>query len=81
MVLGGLIQNTSSSGSAGVPLISKIPFIGALFGTQTYSKHRTELVILITPIVINNRDDTRSATDELHNKLPSLESFLPPLQK
>ncbi|HEX9392739.1 MAG TPA: type II secretion system secretin GspD [Usitatibacteraceae bacterium] len=77
MVLGGLIQNTKTSGSQGVPLLSKIPFIGALFGTQTYSMRRTELVILITPVVINNSDDARAATEELRKKLPALESLLP----
>ncbi len=81
MVLGGLIQNTKTSGSQGVPLLSKIPFIGALFGTQTYSMRRTELVILITPVVINNTDDARAATEELRKKLPALESLLPQAEK
>ena len=77
MVLGGLIQKTSTSGSQGVPLLSKIPFLGALFGTQTYSMRRTELVILITPVVINNSEDARAATEELRKKMPALESLLP----
>lgn len=81
MVLGGLIQNTTSTGSQGVPLLSKIPFIGALFGTQTFSKRRTELVILITPVVITNSEDARAATEELRKKLPALESLLPRSEK
>jgi general secretion pathway protein D len=77
MVLAGLIQNTSGSGSSGVPLLSKIPILGGLFGTQSMNKNRTELVILITPVVINNSDDSRAVMEELRKKLPGLQSAFP----
>ena len=81
MVLAGLMQDTNSTGSSGLPLLSKIPLIGALFGTQTLNKTRTELVLLITPTVVTNSDDARAVTDEIRRKLPSLEKFLPAIQK
>ena len=81
MVLAGLIQEIDRSGSAGVPLLSKIPLIGGLFGTQSFSRDRTELVLLITPTVVTNTDDARAVTDEIRKKLPSLEKFLPPITK
>jgi general secretion pathway protein D len=77
MVLAGLIQNDSSNGSQGVPLLSKIPVLGGLFGSQSITKTRSELVILITPVVINNSDDSRAVMNELRNKLPSLRSVFP----
>jgi general secretion pathway protein D len=77
MVLAGLIKNDSSSGSQGLPLLSKIPILGGLFGTQSINKNRSELVILITPVVINNSDDSRAAMEELRKKLPSLQSAFP----
>ena len=77
MVLAGLIQNTSGSGSSGLPLLSKIPILGGLFGTQSMNKNRTELVILITPVVINNSDDSRAVMEELRKKLPGLQSAFP----
>ncbi len=77
MVLAGLIQNDTSSGTAGLPLLSKIPILGGLFGTQSLSKLRTELVIIITPVVINNSDDSRAVMEELRKKLPSLQSAFP----
>jgi general secretion pathway protein D len=77
MVLAGLISNTSGSGSSGVPLLSKIPILGGLFGTQSMNKNRTELVILITPVVINNSDDSRAVMEELRKKLPGLQSAFP----
>ena len=81
MVLAGLIQEIDRSGSAGVPLLSKIPLIGGLFGTQSFSRDRTELVLLITPTVVTNSDDARAVTDEIRKKLPALEKFLPATQK
>lgn len=77
MVLAGLIAKTTGGGSSGVPLLSKIPVLGALFGTQSFSKEETELVILITPQVITNSDDSRAVMEELRRKLPSLQSVIP----
>jgi general secretion pathway protein D len=77
MVLAGLIQRTNGRSSAGVPLISKIPVLGGLFGTQSFNDRRTELVVLITPVVINNSDDAKAVMDELRKKVPSLESLIP----
>jgi general secretion pathway protein D len=77
MVLAGLIQNDRGSGTSGVPLLSKIPLIGGLFGAQTFRNNRTELVVLITPTVVSNSDEARAVTDELRKKLPSLEHLIP----
>ena len=81
MVLAGLIQEIDGSGSAGVPLLSKIPLIGGLFGTQSFSRNRTELVLLITPTVVTNAEDARAVTDEIRKTMPSLEKFFPRVQK
>ena len=76
MVLAGLIQKDRGSGTQGVPLLSKIPIIGGLFGTQSFRNNRTELVVLITPTVISSNDEARGVTDELRKKLPSLEHLM-----
>ncbi|HUL96476.1 MAG TPA: hypothetical protein VLT89_10715, partial [Usitatibacter sp.] len=76
--LGGLIQQTTSRGGTGIPLISKIPVLGALFGTQTYSNNRTELVLLITPRIVSDTTQAREVTKELREKLPSLRDVIPP---
>ncbi len=77
MALAGLITKDNSNSSYGLPLISKIPIIGGLFGSQGYTRNRTELVILITPSVVNNDDDARQLNDELRKKLPELGRLLP----
>jgi len=78
IALGGLIQQTTSRGGTGIPLISKIPVLGALFGTQTYSNNRTELVLLITPRIVSDTTQAREVTKELREKLPSLRDVIPP---
>ena len=77
MVLAGLIREQRDYATAGVPFLSKIPFIGGLFGTQTRNTNRTELVVMITPTVITNNDEARAVTEELRKKLPGLESLIP----
>ena len=79
-VLAGLIDTKSGSGTSGLPLLSKIPLIGGLFGSQTYRNNRTELVILITPTVITNSDEAAAFTQELRTKMPALEKYFPRVQ-
>ena len=77
MVLAGLIKDNTITGSSGLPLLSKIPLIGGLFGSQSLKKERTELVLLITPVVVTSPEDSRVVTEEIRKKLPSLQEYLP----
>ena len=40
-----------------VPVLGDIPVLGKAFSTQSSSKSRTELVVLITPRIISNSSD------------------------
>jgi general secretion pathway protein D len=51
-VLGGMIQDSQTMGQRGVPLLKDIPLIGRAFRTDSASKHKTELLVLVTPRVI-----------------------------
>jgi general secretion pathway protein D len=77
VVLGGLIREDKGHGSRGVPLLSKIPILGAAFGTQSFVNRRTELVLVITPRIVSDTVQAREATEELRRKLPALEAILP----
>ena len=76
LALGGLIRNTQSREKIGLPFLSQIPIIGALFGRQGRIEDRTELIVLLKPRVIRTIDDGRAATDELRRKMKALEPFL-----
>ncbi|CAN5494993.1 type II secretion system secretin GspD [soil metagenome] len=75
MVLGGLISDSSTFGTSGLPGLSVIPVIGGLFGSQGYKTGRTELVMLITPRVVENSTQAQEVTDEFRRKLTGLESY------
>ena len=59
MVLGGLIQSEITSSVAKVPLLSEIPILGELFKSKKFQEDVTELLVFITPIVIDADSDLR----------------------
>jgi general secretion pathway protein D len=78
VMLAGLIQDGSSKGSTGIPGLSRIPWLGGLFGRQTTSKDRTEVVVLITPTIIRNQQELRDFTDEYTRGFRSMEPIKSP---
>jgi general secretion pathway protein D len=75
IVLGGLMRTQQSETESGVPGLRRIPGLGKLFGATNNEESRTELLVLITPRVIRNRDDVRSITEEFRQKLPRLQQL------
>ncbi len=73
VVLGGLIRENDTGGSSGVPGLHEVPVLGALFGTKTSSKNRTELLVVITPRVARSDADARAISRDLREKLRGLE--------
>ncbi len=55
-MIGGLIRNRGSEGSAGVPYLSSIPIIGSIFGSRTTAESSTNLMIFLTPTVVDDSD-------------------------
>jgi type II secretion system protein D len=51
IVLGGLITEDKRKSFSGIPVLDKIPYLGAAFRSTTYSRMRTELIILMCPQV------------------------------
>ena len=49
IVISGLVQNTSSQSSSGVPLISKVPLFGSLFKGQEKITEKSQMVIYLVP--------------------------------
>lgn len=83
--LAGLIQDNISRGNSGLPWLKDIPVLGLLAGTQTNSRTRTELLVLITPHVIHDQRDAYALTQDLRDQLGNaalvpMESQMLPLQ-
>jgi len=77
MVMGGLITENNQDNSAGLPGLARIPILGGLFGTQTLQKDRTELILFITPRVVENEVDYRRVIDDLRRKMERLDEVFP----
>ncbi len=69
IVIGGLIKETRSDGASGAPWLVDIPVIRFLFGKETKSISKTELIIMITPRVITSLEDVDAVTEEFKAKV------------
>ncbi len=60
IVLGGLISSHKGKGSYKVPILGNIPVLGYAFRQDTTTEVREELVIIITPHILNSSNKTKS---------------------
>ncbi|WP_024851527.1 pilus (MSHA type) biogenesis protein MshL [Hydrogenovibrio kuenenii] len=71
-IIGGLIQDTHDNQRQGVPFLSAIPWVGDLFTYRDDTVKKTELIIFIRPIIIDNPDidngDLKSVRNFLRTK-------------
>ena len=74
-VLGGLIRDNSTVGKSGIPLLMDIPVVGNLFSTTTDATARTELLVFITPRVVESTDELRSLSIEMKERMRGLTDF------
>lgn len=76
VLLGGLIRETAGDSDAGVPGLSRIPLIGKLFGSSNKEYLRQELLVLITPTVIDSAEAAQSLTDDYRERFKGLKPLL-----
>ena len=60
-VIGVLIRSNTGKVTRGVPILMKLPVIGALFRTTSEVKEKRELLIFITPKIVTNWTQTSDA--------------------
>ncbi len=76
IAIGGFIQESYGQTSSGIPVLHRIPIIGAAFGAKSISKGRTELIIFLTPRVIYDTNQVADATDEIRGNLKKLQKVM-----
>ncbi len=69
IVIGGLISKENNDASSGVPWFVKVPILRWLFGTEKKSESKSELIVMITPHVINSLDDVDAVREEFTKKM------------
>ncbi|MCH8499975.1 MAG: pilus (MSHA type) biogenesis protein MshL [Marinobacter sp.] len=83
VVIGGLIQNSSEEITAAVPFLSEIPLLGELFKQRRFQARKSELVILLRPMVADRerqQTDIRASSERmqvLRELLESPDSVMP----
>ena len=64
IVIGGLMRSSSRTENFGTPVLSKVPGLGKLFQSTREVETKTELVILLRPIVADSDDVWAAMADE-----------------
>ncbi|MDH5410357.1 MAG: type II secretion system secretin GspD [Alphaproteobacteria bacterium] len=73
VALGGLIQDNKSNTKVGIPGLSAIPFLGALFRYTTDTLTRSELLVMVSPRVVSDMREAQEVTEELRRRMEDLE--------
>ena len=76
LVIGGLISENNSKNRTGIPVLSKIPVLGYLFGSTTDTYKRTELLLLVTPYVINDINEADQITKQFQDRVKMIQEDL-----
>lgn len=71
VLLGGLISRDETTSDSGVPLLKDIPGIGALFRNKSGQSAQTELLVMITPYVVNDDFEAEEITSAIHQSFGS----------
>ncbi|WKD22048.1 type II secretory pathway protein [Pseudoalteromonas sp. KG3] len=72
VMLGGLISENKSNGASSVPFFGGLPLLGHLFRSDTSSSDKTELVILVTPKIVQNSEDWQRVKESFLKELENI---------
>lgn len=72
IVIGGLMQNSTSQDDASVPGLGGLPVVGSLFSHTQQRTRKSELVILLRPIVVGGSDTWKESLRESSQRFKSL---------
>ena len=75
VALGGLISDSTRNTQTGVPLLMKIPILGALFRSTEEKIRRTELIVLLTPTVVRNAAEAKIITAEMRRRMERVHQY------
>ncbi len=76
ILLGGLMERETDESDAGVPFLKDIPILGYLFKMAENKTTKTELIFLLTPHVVDSRDDADRVTREFAGKIESIKDII-----
>jgi len=74
IVIGGLLRETEKETRTGIPFVSRLPIIGALFTYKTTEKEKTDLLIFITPYILSERLEEENIEEKLKSTKTKVEA-------
>jgi general secretion pathway protein D len=69
LVLGGLIEDRFVTSRSKVPLLGDIPWLGALFRSESRERKRTNLMVFLRPVVMRDGDTANKFSTERYDQL------------
>ena len=69
VIIGGLMQRSKTQADSKIPFLGDIPGIGALFRRRQKADAKTELMIFLTPLIVNNPSELASLTQDEKHKM------------
>ena len=77
LVLGGLIQDDIRKGNSKVPVLGDIPILGYAFRSDSKNRQKQNLIIFITPTIVQDSDYQPTTTDFLSRPVPTTDDVEP----
>lgn len=75
MIIGGLIQEKVNDSLSSVPIINQIPILNRLTGSTDASVERSEILVLITGYIVNERNQLEEMIHRYNDALDALNKF------
>jgi len=73
IVLGGLMQDNYQVSNSKVPLLGDIPWIGQLFRSEQKTRDKTNLMVFLRPVIINDRDTAQAVTSNRYDYIQGVQ--------
>jgi general secretion pathway protein D len=78
IVLGGLIEDRYTDNKSKVPLLGDIPYLGALFRSESRTKTRTNLMVFLRPVVMRDAETTNRVSLERYEQIRAFQREMQP---
>ena len=76
-VIGGMMKKKTRNSKAGFPLLADVPILGALFGQNEKSVEKSELVILLRPVVVDSQQGWGNQITRQMGQIQEMQGELP----
>ena len=76
IALGGMTQDVVQMQNSGIPVLSSIPYLGFLFSWQNRVHNKSNLVLLLRPVVIRNQEGYKALTNQRYSYMMDQQNMI-----